>query len=392
MSDKKLAILAVVAAVMVIVAVVQSRISSGPAESETPGYLIPGLNVARIGSIVIGKGDDVVTLNRLAGRFVVANKDNYPAKVSEINNLLTKCQEIRWSQIITGNPANHEDLGVAEQNANTVVKFLTPEPNSTILAGVVVGKTREAGEGTYVRLLSGDKASSDKVYLVQDMPRISSSVMGYIEQGLISCEFEDIESVTVSSLDGEFTLKAKQDGEDIVLENTPEGKKLKAKEAKSVFTALTDLRFEDVGEKTTGRLFDRRFVCRLKDSTVYTLEIAQKDGKTYAVCSADFTDEIPQKERRVESEEELKDKEAKLLAWDKAKEFTVKHRGWIYEIADWKAKNLTKKLSDLLEDDSLEETLKAVDPNSAEIGGPADLPDISETLNIEDANTVKAEQ
>ena len=53
---------------------------------------------------------------------------------------------------------------------------------------------------------------------------------------------------------------------------------------------------------------------------------------------------------KTESEQELKEKEAKLLADDKAKEFTAKHQAWIYEIADWKAKDLTKELSDLLED------------------------------------------
>ncbi len=347
MSDKKLAILAIVAVVMVILAIVQSHIASGPAEPEKPGYLVPALNTTRIGSIVVGKSNNIVTLKRIAGRFVVANKENYPAKVSAINNLLSKCQQIQWSQFITDNPENHEDLGITEQKARNVVKLFTPEPNSTILAGVVMGETRQTTGGNYVRLLSSDKASSDKVYLTQSAPFFGSQAMNYIEQNLTSIKREYIESVTVSSPNGEYTLKTTEDGKDIVLENTPQGKKLKTSDGQSVFWALTNLRFEDVIKKTSGLLFDTKFVCRLKNSAVYTLDIAQKDDKTYAICQADFTDTI-ERPKQDESEEQLKEKEAKLFAWEKAKEFSQKHQGWIYQIADAKAKNLTKELSDLL--------------------------------------------
>jgi len=392
MSDRKLAILAVVAVVMVILAVIQSHISGGPPESEIPGYLMPAINTARVGIIVIGKGDDMVTIKQIAEQFVVTNKDNYPARVSEINNMLTKCQEIRWSQFITDNPANHKDLQVTEQDARSVVKFLTPEPNSTILAGVVVGKTRETGDGSYVRLLSGDKASSNKVYLAQDVPRFNSQVMNYIEQQLISCKFEDINSVTVASSNGEYTLKANQDGKDIVLENTPEGKKLKGSEGKSVFTALTDFRFDDVVKKTSGLLFDKKFVCRLKNSVVYTIDIAQKDNQAYIICQAVFTDTV-EKPKQDESQEELKKKEAKLLAWEKANEFSERHQGWIYKIADYKAKSLTKQLSDLLEDDKKpEETEKASEPNSVEVNELIDSLELPNTPEIEDANTTETEQ
>jgi len=389
MSDNKLAALAVVAVIMVILAIVQSRIPSGPVESETPGYLIPGLNVDRIGSIVIGKGDNIVTLKRTAGHFVVANKDNYPAKVSEINNLLTKCQEIRWLQMITDNPKNHEDLEVSEQNARSIVRFLTPEPNSTVLAGIVAGKTKDSltgGTGAYVRLLSSDKKSSDKVYLAHSIPWFSSQVLDYIDKGLISCKFEDIESVTVSSSEGQYTLKAKQDSKEIMLENIPEGKKLKVSDAKSIFTALADMRIEDVMKKTSGLLFGRKFICRLKNSTVYTIDIAQKNGKTYIICDAEFTDNV-ERPTKDETEEQLKEKEAQLIAWEKATEFADKHKGWTYLITDLKAKNLSKSLSDLLEDDdNPKDTEIPAEPNSTGID------ELLESLNLEEPDAVKTEQ
>jgi hypothetical protein len=372
MSDKKLAILAIVAAVMVILAVAQSYISTGPAEPETPGYLMPAINSARIGSIVLGKGDDTATLKQTEGRFVVVNKENYPAKMSEINDLISKCQQIRWSQFITDNPANHKDLEVTEETARNVVRFLTPEPNSTILAGVIIGKADQTGGGAYVRLLSSDTQSSNKVYLAENPPWINNRAMDYIEQNLTPFKREDINSVTFSSPSGKYTLKTTEDGNDIVLENLPTGKKLKTHVSQSTFNAITNLRFEDVMSKTPGLLFDRKIVCRMKNSVVYTFEIAQKDAKTYGICQAAFTETV-ERPKPDESQEQLKEKETKLLAWDNAKEFTQKHQGWVYQIPAWKAKNLTVELSDLLEDETKPQEpneVKAEEPNAVKAEEP----------------------
>lgn len=379
MSDRKLAILGIVAVLVVIWAVVQSRISSRPpAQLEKPGYLIMGLNPANIDSIMLGKGNNTVTLKRQGNRFVVVNKDNYPARVTEINNLLTRCQEIQWTEIVTDDPANHKDLGVMEEEARSIVKFMTPEPNSTLLAGVIIGKTKELGEGTYVRLLSGDQAASNKVYVAPSVPWINEQALNYIEQELISAERDDINSVTVSYPEGQYTLQRKSDSQDIILENMPEGKKLKTSEGQNVFTALADLRFDDVKRKTNDVTFDWQYICRLKDSTVYTVKIGQKDNKSYITPQGDFTDKTPVTiERKGESEEELKKKEAKLLARDKAEQFTSRHQGWVYEVADWKAKILTKKLSDLLEDEK-----KPQEPNEVKVG-------VSEATKIEDPNAIK---
>ena len=349
MSDRKLAILGIVAVVTVIWAVVQVRISKRPAKPEAPADLIPGLDTTNIGSIIVGTGEDAVTLKRRGKHFVVTNKDNYPAATSEINELITSCMDIKRGELYTNEADNHKDLGVTEEDARSIVKFMTPEPNSTLLAGVVIGKTREMGEGSYVRLISVDKASSDKVYVASDVPWIKSRAIDYMEQELISVNRDDINSVTVTLSDEEYTLRATKDSKEIVLENIPAGKKAKKSDCDSVFGALTSLRFDDVKKKSSNLTFDRQYVCRLSDSTVYTLRIAQEDKKRYVRCEASFTDTVTRPKQDA-SEEELKKKEAKLLARDKAKEFTAKHEGWIYEIPEWKAKNLMKKLSELVED------------------------------------------
>jgi len=365
MSNRKLIVLGIIAVLMIIWTVVQSRISDRPrAELDRPVYLIQGLDPADIGSIVLGTTDNAVTLKRQRGYFVVANKDNYPAVTSKVNELITKCLDIRTVGFYTDDPANHKDLGVTEEDARSIVKFL--KPDSSLLTGVVIGKLKEQGQSAYVRLLS-----SDKVYVTLESPWIRNQAMDYIDQELILVNREDIQAVTVSSPDEVYTLKLSKGSEDIVLEDLPAGKKLKDSNSEAVFTALTNLTFDNVKEKSVAGQqlnFERQFVCRLKDSTAYTIKIAKKGSKTYMTCEAEFMDKTPiTKGKAVESEEELKKKEAKLLARDKAKEFSMKHKEWIYEIPEYKAKNLTEELSKLLEDEQKpQEPEQASEPNSVQ--------------------------
>jgi len=403
MSDKKLTILGIAAVVAVLWAVIQARVSNRPrSEADRPVYLIQGLDPADIDTIVMGKAENAVTLKRDKNGFVVASKDNYPAKTSEINSLVSKCLEIKTSEFITDNPANHEDLEVTEEKARNVIKLMTPEPNSTVLAGVVVGKTEELGQGTYVRLLTNDPKSSNRVYVTPNVPWFGTGATSYIEQALISAKREDIESVTVNSSNGSYVLKTKEESQDAVLENVPAGKTFKSSDGQSVFTALTSLRFDDVKKRAADLKFEKQYVCKLKDSTVYTLDIAQKDDKTYVACKAEFTDTTPVvKGSDVETPEELKVKEAKLLARDKAAKFTADHQAWMFEVADWTARNLTKELVDLIEDEKkATEEKSAEDPNAVTPIQPVApqtkdpntaAPDQTAAPKTDDPNTAKTE-
>jgi hypothetical protein len=385
MSNKKLTLLGIIAVGMVIWAAIQSHIpSKSKSELSTTGYLIQGLNPAEISSIILGQGKEQVTLKLQNGRFFVVNKDNYPADTKQINDLITKCLDIQTTQFITEKKENHESLGVTEENSRTVIKFL--KSDGSLLTGIIIGNNKEAGQGSYVRL-----ANNDKVYVASQAPWISNGAMDYIDEALISADRNNIESVTVTSPEGQYCLKKKENSQDIILENIPAGKKLKDSESKSVFNTATDLRFTDVQKKPSDineSSFDRQYICRLADSTVYTLNIAKKDTKTFVICKAEFTDTVPVTiKKEGESEEELKKKEAKLIARDKAKEFNEKHQGWLFEIADWKAQNLTKKLSDLLEDEKKPEQKEQ--PKAEEKQEEEKKPQELEKIN--EPNTVEAD-
>ncbi len=380
MSDRKLSLLGIAAAASIVLAVIIWQFAGRSKQTSTgQGNLIQGLNPANIAEIAAGKGSEQISLKRRGGGFVVANKSYYPASNRAVNDLLAACLDVRTVELYTEDKANHKDLGVAEENAKDLVKFL--DSNGKNIAGIIIGNTREDGSTAYGRLFN-----DDKVYIIGNPPWIKSSPLDYVEQELLSVDKTNIDTVTIVSPNEVYTLIGEANGTEVVLKELPAGKREKKNDCDAVLGALGNMRFDDVNAaiEETNLNFERKYTCLLKDSTLYTIEIAQsafhpssakadyggqvaeasvstkatpdksadkKDSKTFIRCSAEFTDKTQvKKEQAVESQEELKKKEAKLLARDKAKKFSETCEGWIYQIPEYKARNLTRPMAELVED------------------------------------------
>jgi hypothetical protein len=359
MSDKKFSLLGFLAIISVVLAVFVSQFANRTKHiSAGPGYLIQGLDPAAVTKIVLGKDPNIFTLSRQQNGFTVENKNDYPADTKTINNLLASIMDIRTVEVYTENKANYKDLGVTEQDAQAVVKFL--DAKGQIITGVIIGKDCPSG-GTYYGRLIND----NKVYVLDNVPWPGVSPLEYIDRQLITVNKADIASVTVTSPAGTYTLVPEANGTEVSVKELPAGKKEKKGDCDMIFSALAGLDFEDVN--TTAQLpdlkFDREYACLLKDSTLILIEIAQKDSKTFIKCNADFTDKTQvKKEEGVESQEELKKKEAKLLAKDKVRKLQDLTNGWIYQIPAAKAYYMTKELTDIIENISVPKPADANTP------------------------------
>ena len=368
MSNQKLGILAIVAAVMVAFAVFQSRNPGRQAGPSGPTYLIQGLDPEQISGITIGTGPNEVNIRRQNNRFVVVTNSNYPADTKQINALITKCLDIKTAGKRTDDQSNHAALDVTEAKAKHVVKFFK-DANSvlTVLTGVIVGKSVENGQGTFVR-----RIDSNDVYVTEETPYFGSTATDFITAEIVAVKREDVNSVKVTTPEGSYTLKAGKSGDSATMENVPADKKLKDSEARSVLQSLVSLRFDDVNEASAvGDLkFDYEYVCRLSNTTEYTLKLAKKGGKTYMRCEAVYASPsgVTIIRGKVDSEEESKKKEDKLKTEANVLKFNALHKDWVYVIPDWKANYLTKKRADLLEDKPKGES---EDPNSPTAASPA---------------------
>jgi len=353
MSNAKLITLGAVAVIMVLLTVVQSYLSNRPVGNGIlDRTLIQGLDTDDIDRITLGPPDKMITLKKSGDQFYLVEKGNYPASTQRINNLLTSSLEIRVSELITDNPKNFKDLDLTEDTGRSIVKFFNAEEE--LITGILVGKRDTSAQGDYVRLISKEQDTDTKAYLSLNVPMLDMGALAYLDKQIFKTEKENISKVTVVRPEGAYTISSDKENK-ITLENIPRNKKVKDNLDEDVFTAAIDFTFSDVQKESdmTEKLdFSTTYVCDLKDSSVYTFKLAEKDDKTYVKCSSDVTDKEPVRVKTgvVESDEALKAKEAKLLSRQASFDFNKRHRGWVYEVPSWKAIDMTRKLEDLLED------------------------------------------
>ena len=363
MSHKKLAILAAVAVAMVFWAITLSH-QSKRTPSTLPENLLQGLDPTDIYTIEIGVGDDAIRLTRQEKLFVVANKENYPAAVKQINELLTQCLDLKPSELISKSASNHEDLEVTEDTAQHVVRFLDPEDK--VITGIIIGKTREGGNGQYIR-----QVDKDEVYLATDVPYFRTNDTDYLDQALLSAEEADIQSISLTGPKGNCELVKQEGDTQYKFVNMPDGKQLVSSVATSLFGALSSLQFDDVSKQAPADVtFDSGLVCKLNSQEVYAFKLGQKGEDTYVTCQGDYLGEksIQLNTSQKDSKEELEKKEAVLLAQEKVQRFNIKNKGWTYKIPKWKADTLLKTPEDLLEDVEVEDIALTPDPNTPVLG------------------------
>jgi hypothetical protein len=378
MSNRKLAILAAIAVIMVVWAVAQSYLANRPpSEPMVPGYLIGGVDIDAIASIRVVARDETIRLIRRGTGFVVGNRSDYPAQTGEVNNLMASCLDVQAAELVTENEANHGDLGVTEDKARYGVTFFDQEAKE--ITGFYLSDRDPETGNTYARVLN-----DPKVWRVKDDSFPYVRTLDFMDQELITAERKDIQQVTVTgAADAAYTLKRQDpDGDEIVLENMPAGKTLKGSDYKWVLEALTSLRFDDVkkadDEAVKNLSFDQTYVCGMRDSTVYTLRIARdEDDKYWLRATAQFAQGRPP-EGNVQNEQELTKRQTQLQGWQNAQQFSARHKDWVYEIPSYKAENLTKSLNDLLED------VSPPDDDAPQPAGEADTGEAAEVSSGEE--------
>lgn len=344
MSNRKLMVLGIVAVAMVVWAVLQSKVSQKTKvvlKDKTP--LVQGLNPAQIAKIMVDKKSDAVELVRKGNEFVVSQKDNYKAKTQSVNELINKVLDVKTrGELLTSNPDNFGQLEVADVNSAGTVKFFNKDGG--LITGIVLGKRMDTGFSA-VR-----KVGEDNVYTTEDYVYMQARPMDYIDSKLFEMADSKIVNVKVSYDGGSYEMKKGDSGINMVTA-VPAGKMLKGTDYEQVFKVLSLVNFSDVMAEANAKdlKFDTNYECELDDSTVYMIDVAKKDDKFFIKCSSKFTDLSQISIDKNESEEELKKKEAKLLARDNAVLFKSACAGWVYEIPSYKGENMTKKFEDLIE-------------------------------------------
>ncbi len=440
LTDRKLYVLVMVAAVLAALTIIlYARRPAGESDFATGTPLVQGLDVEKVARIVVSKGDKKLSLARQGKQFVLADHSNYPATTESVNKLLIALLDIRAGGRVTADPANHAELGVAAASPDALVvrvygsagsggtgfqpvsgegsggtgfqpvsgqgsggtgfqpvsgqgdspasqpaqaSAAAANPAATApaagsagekpLVTVIVGKDGPTGGTQYVRL-----EGQDAVYTTQDRPNISADFIQYVNSNLVSVPKADVETVTIQTKDGAYTLAPGKGNAPVDVTPLPSGKQTRAGVGETTMDGLASLPFEDVmaGDslESTNIAFDVSYTCQTKNYLTYTVRSGVKGDNNYVriTCLGPSQAQITQSQHigEQEAKEQLEKKSAVLSAADKANEFNEQHGKWIYKVSHWTAERLRRSLADVLED------IPTSQPAAASQPAPAPQPD-----------------
>ncbi len=383
MSDKNLMKIGIVAAIMAVLAIVVSIPRTEKVSEivkDTP--LIQGMNTTDIAAIEVEGSGKKARLEKNGDNFVVANKDNYPALIENVNKLIVDCLDIKVEDMVTDNPDNHTELEVLESNAKHIVKFF--DKDNKLITGIVVGKRDDNGAGVYVRKLSEKPEEAARVYLAPKTAWLQANPISYVQKKLLECEKKDVSSVTVTTPEGSYSVVAKLKGEnvDLSLPNIPEGKQAKGLEYESVFGAATNIEFSDikkVSDIDASVKFDYSYVILCADQTELTLKIAKSSeagqDKYYVKCFSEYKNkEFMDKQKSgsisfdASSKESMEELDNQIQVYQSTQEFNARHKDWVYVLESWKAGSMVKSFSELIEDIPQVEDKEPEDSSGQKVG------------------------
>ncbi|MFO1466444.1 MAG: DUF4340 domain-containing protein [Steroidobacteraceae bacterium] len=164
------------------------------------GLFLPAL-AAQLDSITeirLRKAGDKpgATLRRLGpGRWVVAERNDYPADLGKIRKLLLALSEAKVIEPKTSNAASYAVLGVEDTAApgagGTAVTLVSPAKTSTVIIG------KPAGNGNYAR-----RAGEAPSYSVEPGIPVESETRDWIDGKLLEVAPERIQGVRMKLADG----------------------------------------------------------------------------------------------------------------------------------------------------------------------------------------------
>lgn len=347
MSKKQILTLWVVAAVLVVALVVVKSSKSEEYESATArdrgDTLLADFPAEEVARITISHGDDKVTLVRKDGAWAVAERDDYPADTTTVNDLLRTIDEVKVTQGIEADPSFAPRFGMdpeAGEEADQGTDVVMANDAGTELAHLTFGKNLESAENPMSPFGGGgstgrfvmNHADTSGIYVTSELfPSLTAQVDRWLDPAFL--KVEKITSITVSEPGKVDTTAWKLTREDENAEFTLVGKADNETLDPNALNPLKSLfsyaRFEDVIPAAEAddiwKKDERRMaVIETVEGFFYNITFAPKaktgeaDAGVPYVMTVTVTAEIPA-ERKKEDGESDEDAKSKDEAFAKRK-------------------------------------------------------------------------
>lgn len=343
----------------------------------TPKPLFAGLT-ARVNEVA---GLEIITVKTMfriergatADQWTMPSRHDYPVRADLVRKNVLGIAGLETIEPRSDKPAHYNLLQVAEPDQYQPVDDAAKSDPGPILvrladkdaksiAAVIVGKTRSYPSGGKPGQLQVRKPDEARAWLAQGTLELPADPAQWLVKDLIKIDRARVAYATVKHPDGELLRvnrgPDKPDGTpvDFVLPDMPKGMKAVSPfDVNAVAGGLAYLGFEDVA-KAADLDFSKATVAEIVTldgvkAVVRTIPAADQDKKFWMTISVSFDAAAAKPDA---AKELLKPEEAEK----QVKEAAARMGGWAYLVNDYAARDLTRRLKDLIEPEKKDESKK----------------------------------
>ncbi len=346
MNTRKIVIGAV--ATIVLLAAFQVTRDKAPTTEVTTHRLYPGL-IDRINDarrIEIRAQDGAVTIAHDGERWVVASRDNFPARFERVKEALVQLTELDVLETKTSMPEKYGQIGVDEvENAgSTARRVAVYGDGGPPLLELLVGKERPATGLTppshYVR-----KAGEQGALLVQGALGFSAKTNDWLDNAIVDVAADRVRRITVNPREGAPVVitKASREAQFFDLDHVPKGSAPRSKAlVSSLGGLLLGVAFDDVAKASIVEGLVPRTIVEVQtfDGLVTTLEEYDVKEKVYVKFGIAYNPDLVVAAPAADTTRDVA-AEAKALA--------AKVADWVYVLPEYKVRLIDRKLEDLIQ-------------------------------------------
>ena len=298
-------------------------------------------------AIVNFKG--TLTLKRQGDGWILVERQGYPVPFDRVKELLVALTQLKLLEPKTKEPERYERLAVQDigPKESEAVSVTVKDASGEVLAAAIVGKRNEtlygkAGGGTYLR-----RAGEAQTWLAEGLVKVGVTHKDWVDKIIVDLEKKDVRRVAMTHPDeAESFVGTKENPEqaNLKLVNAPEDKKLKSeREIDGIVEIVNDLDLEDVKKAADVEWPSPgdRFEFVTWDGLVVKGEIVSPEKYVYW---AKFEAGVAPEGKDLEK------------AKAEAAKINARVGGWAYEIAAGYGEKLSKKKSELFEEEKKPES------------------------------------
>lgn len=367
---KHITVLATATVIFIIAAIFSEstdNVISGSGDPLYPGLLNQANDVSRI---KIQRNAGVLTLTNKDNIWQVEENNGYPADINKVRELVLGVGNLVRVEPKTKKPENYSRIGlqdIGEKDSPAVHVQLGVADNT--VADLIIGNNKPSHTDSSKKSYYIRTVDDPQTWLVDGKLPEKWEPKDWLDVNIFEVDRDRIKQVVVDHPDGESVYIHRTDSSvrDFTLDSLKPGEQVTAPfEVNNIATTFTKMTFDDVvAEKDSGAEATPAYTAKLStfDGLVITFQPYKKDDIHLVKYTASYDENIATASGKAASNTEQQtstDGEnskpaastSKLKSSDEVKQEVEKYnsiwKGWMYQIPEFRIKNIGKKKADLL--------------------------------------------